>query len=154
MKRFGYENNYEDLVPFRGFSRGQKRSSFEWDEDLVPGFNNFWKNINNNFEIKLTQNKKYNLDGTVEIENSIFCTPKKTNERKIIDVKKETRNILIKDYKIEYQTKSFKTGIIFKDTHYYQIQKVIPLDHYQKQERTVTYYSDGTISYGDWRNIS
>ena len=73
------------MVPFRGFSRGQKRSSFEREKDLVP--NNFWKNINNNFEIKLTQNKKYNLDGTVEIENSIFCTPKKTNERRDFNLK-------------------------------------------------------------------
>ena len=128
------------------------KNLFEGEEDfLVP--NNFWKTLNNNFDIKLTQNKKIRKDGTVEIENSIFCTPNKSNVRKISDIKTETRTNLIKDYRIETQTKNFKTGIIFKDTHYYQTQKVIPLNRYEKEERTVTYYNDGTVSYGEWRKI-
>jgi WD40 repeat protein len=89
----------------------------------------------------------------MEIQNSIFCSPNKANIRTVTDVRTETRNILIKDYSIVTETKNFKTGIIFKDTHYYQTQRVIPKDHYQKQERTVTHYSDGTVSYGDWRNV-
>ena len=59
-----------------------------------------------------------------------------------------------KDYEIQSETKYFKTGIIFKDKHYYETQKVIPKDYYVRFERTVNEYSYVTKNYGEWREIS
>ena len=36
----------------------------------------------------------------------------------------------IKDFYLINQTRSNETGLIFKDTHYYNIQRVIPKDYY------------------------
>ena len=78
----------------------------------------------------------------------------KNNPRKIINTYTETKTVKKKDFDIQTQTKSYQTGLIFKDTHYYETQKVIPKVVSQKYQRTVTQYSDGTSNYGDWRPIN
>lgn len=54
-------------------------------------------------------------------------------------------------YEIKNEIRSFKTGIIFKDTHEYVTQKVIPKKKYIKVEREVKTYDDGSKEYGEWK---
>ena len=90
-------------------------------------------------------------DGKIEFQSRIDIF--KNQPRKIVDRFSETRIDKVKDFEIQTQTKSYKTGLIFKDTHYYDTQTVIPKISYNKYQRTVTKYSDGTSNYGDWRQI-
>ena len=63
----------------------------------------------------------------------------------------QAKTELKKDFDLINQTKSYETGIIFKDTHYYNIQRVIPKDYYVNNEIIVEEYNDNTINYGDWK---
>ena len=54
-------------------------------------------------------------------------------------------------YEIKNEIRSFKTGIIFKDTHEFVTQKVIPKKKYIDLEREVKIYDDGSKEYGDWK---
>lgn len=73
--------------------------------------------------------------------------------RKIEKIEKETKVEEVDDIEVVTEQKSFQTGYIFKDTHYYDSQKVIPKKKKIKQERTVIYYKDGFTNYGEWRRI-
>ena len=143
----------------------------EWEEYKSPDVQTIDhpKNLTNvkdeyrNFEkygCKITEQRKLRIydDGSIEEgeweEISRIEIPRpvesgKKIEKILTEIKCETK----KDFKIQTEQKSFKTGLIFKDTHYYTTQKVIPSEKEVKFERTVTYYTDGTINYGDWREI-
>ena len=116
-------------------------------------FSNMMKFVNKEgYNITFSQTKIAHPDGRIEFKSDIGFS--KNKPRTIVRTFKETKNEFRKDFKIINQTKSYKTGIIFKDTHYYETQKVIPNNYYVKFERTVTEYSDGTYNYGDWREIN
>ena len=63
----------------------------------------------------------------------------------------QTKTELKKDFDLINQTKSYETRLILKDTHYYNIQRVIPKDYYVNNEISVEEYNDNTINYGDWK---
>lgn len=73
------------------------------------------------------------------------------NQRKVKEIRTEKKTEIIKDYDIKNNLKSFQTGLIFKDTHYYETQRVIPKNRKVEYKRDVTYYTDGSVNYGDWR---
>jgi len=106
-----------------------------------------------NFEkdgYKIIESRKIRIfdDGSIEegdweiIEKSEIPKPVEQG-RKVIDVGKETKIEEQDDYEIVTVKQSFETGFIFKDTHYYDTQRVIPYYNERKYERTVTYYNDG-----------
>lgn len=117
-----------------------------------------------NFEedgYKITQQKKLRIydDGSTdegEWETVSKIEIQKTNEieRAIEKITTETKMEDENDFKIQNETISFKTGFIFKDTHYIETQKVLPVKKKTKYERTVTYYKDGQVNYGEWRKVN
>ena len=143
----------------------------EWEEYKSPDVQKIDhpKNLTNvkdeyrNFEkygCKITEQRKLRIydDGSIEEgeweEISRIEIPRPVEQgrtiAKIITEKKcETK----KDYQIKTEQKSFQTGIFFKDTHFYTTEKVVPSEKEVNYERTVTYYTDGTINYGEWREV-
>ena len=110
--------------------------------------------IDNGFQVELKKTQKINEDGTSEFGHSLnFCRPK-YQQRSIVNVKTERRVETINDYDIRTEINCFETGIIFKDKHYYRTQFIIPKTNYIIYEREVTYYSDNTVNYGDWRRLN
>ena len=116
-------------------------------------YNDFFSNCldKKGYNLKLTQSRIDHPDGRVEFQSSINVS--KNKPREIVNSFTQNKRELVKDFDIINQTKSYKTGIIFKDTHYYETQKVIPKNYYVNYERTVDQYDDGTKNYGDWRQI-
>ena len=104
------------------------------------------------YNVNLAQSKIFHPDGRVEYQSKLNFT--KDEPRKVVRRFTQTKTELKKDFDLINQTKTYKTGIIFKDTHYYNIQRVIPKDYYVNYERTVEEYNDGTINYGDWKRIN
>ena len=123
----------------------------------ITNYNDFFqKNIFDKVEkgelnIGFVNTKIQHPDGKIEFQSRIDIS--KNNPRKIVNRFKETRTDQVKDFEIKTLTKSYQTALIFKDTHYYDTQKIIPKISYNKYQRTVTKYSDGTTNYGDWRQI-
>jgi hypothetical protein len=117
-------------------------------DDFFASFDCFGKK---GYNVNLTQSKINHPDGRVEYQSSFNLT--KNEPRKVVKSFTQNKRELVKDYDIINQTKSYQTGIIFKDTHYYDTQKVVPKNHYVNYERTVDLYNDGTKNYGDWRQI-
>lgn len=144
----------------------------KWEEYRIPKIEeiNHPKNLKDikeqyqNFEedgYKITQQKKLRIydDGSTEEgewETISKIEMQKTNEieRSIEKVITESKIVDEKDIQISNETKSYKTGLIFKDTHYYETQVITPIKKQVKYERTVTYYKDGQINYGDWRKVN
>ena len=144
----------------------------EWEEYKSPDVQKIDhpKNLTNvkdeyrNFEkygCKITEQRKLRIydDGSIEegeweeisrIEIPIPVESGKKIEKIVTEKKCETK----KDFQIKTEQKSFQTGLIFKKTHYYTTEKVIPSEKEINYERTVTYYNDGTINYGDWREVA
>ena len=113
-------------------------------------YNDFFSNFEKKgYNVNLIQSKIDHPDGRVEYQSRINLF--KNEPRKIVNSFTENKRELVKDYDIINQTKSYKTGIIFKDTHYYETQKVVPKNYYVNYERTIDQYNDGTKNYGDWR---
>ena len=104
------------------------------------------------YNVHLSQSKINHPDGRVEYQSSIDFS--KNEPRKVVKSFTQNKRELKKDYDIINQTKSYQTGLIFKDTHYYETQKVVPKNYYVNYERTVDQYNDGTKNYGDWRQIN
>ena len=143
----------------------------EWEEYKSPDVQKIDhpKNLTNvkdeyrNFEkygCKITEQRKLRIydDGSIEEgeweEISRIEIPRPVEQgrtiAKIITEKKcETK----KEYQIKTEQKSFQTGIFFKDTHFYTTEKVVPSEKEVNYERTVKYYTDGTINYGEWREV-
>ena len=148
---YNEENSYEKN-PY--YNNSPIKNNYQYG---ITNYNNcFNKNIFDKVEkgelnVGFTNTKIQHPDGRVEFQSRIDIF--KNRPRTITKTFNQTRVEKIRDFKIETQTKSFKTGLIFKDTHYYDTQKVIPKDTYNKYQRTVTKYSDGTTNYGDWRLI-
>lgn len=117
-----------------------------------------------NFEedgYKITQQKKLRIyddgsteEGEWETVSKIEIQKADEKERGVEKIMTETKIEEESDFKIKNETVSFKTGLIFKDTHYFETQKAIPVKKQTKYERTVTYYKDGQINYGEWRKVS
>lgn len=145
----------------------------EWEEYKSPDTQiiDHPKNLTNvkdeyrNFEkygCKITEQRKLRIydDGSVEEgeweEISRLEIPKPVESGKtIIKIITEKKSEKKKDYQIKTETKSFETGVLFfKKTHYYNTDKIIPIEKDINYERTVTYYSDGTISNGEWREVN
>ena len=147
------QDNYDDeeyeecgIVQYRNKSRAKNNCM----NDLVDtNFDGFLNAILKGYSFEKT--KVVHPDGTVEFMSRFYNNNKTRQVTKTI---KETKTERVKDYGIRSETKSYQTGLIFKDTHYYQTQKVVPKDYYVNYERTVTYYDDGTVNYGDWRRVS
>ena len=129
------KNNQQNIINFDNF---------------VPNFVEYMKNEGCDFN--MTQTKIIHPDGRIEYNRNFGFS--KNKPRKIVRTYTETKREKRKDYEIQSETKYFKTGIIFKDKHYYETQKVIPKDYYVRFERTVNEYSYGTKNYGEWREIS
>ena len=114
-----------------------------------------------NMDEKITEQRKLRIydDGSIEegewVEISRIEIPKPVESgKKIVKIVTEKKCETKKDFQIKTEQKSFETGLIFKDTHYYTTEKVIPSEKEINYERTVTYYNDGTINYGDWREVA
>ena len=125
------------------------------------------KNVKDDFNTydedgyRITQQRKTRIYDDGSIENGEWETiskieiPKQIEQGRTIEkIITETKKEIKKDYKIESKTKSYKTGLIFKDTHYYETQETTPIEKEELYERTVTYYKDGIINYGEWRLVS
>lgn len=142
----------------------------EWEEYKAPKVETIdhpknLKNVKDEFQnynengYKITKQRKTRIydDGSIEEGEweivSKVEIPQFEQGRVIESIKTETKKELRQDYKIENETKSYKTGLIFKDTHYYETQKIIPVTREETYERTVTYYKDGKINHGEWRLI-
>lgn len=103
------------------------------------------------FNVNLTQSRIKYPDGKIKLQSSICLY--KNKPRQIVKTYFEKKTDVLNDFDIDYKTKSYKTGFIFKKTHYYETARVIPKKRYIRYERTVTQYDDGSINYGDWRRI-
>ena len=143
----------------------------KWEEYKSPNIEviNHPKNLTNvkdefkNFEengYKITQQRKTRIyddgsteDGEWETISKIEIPKPIEQGRKILKIITEKETRIEKDFHIENHTKSYKTGLIFKDTHYYNEQTVTPNNKEVQFERTVTYFSDGLINYGEWRRV-
>jgi hypothetical protein len=127
----------------------------EYNYGYTPGKYDIFSSIDSldkkGYNLKLTQSRIDHPDGRVEYQSSINLS--KNKPREIVNSFTQNKRELVKDFDVINQTKSYKTGIIFKDTHYYETQKVVPKSYYVNYERTVDQYDDGTKNYGDWRQI-
>ena len=103
------------------------------------------------FNVNVSQKKIHHPDGRIEFQSNIGIS--KNKPRSVVNTYNETKTEVKKDFDIINQTKSYQTGLIFKDTHYYETQKVIPRNTYEKYVRSVSQYDDGTYNYGDWRKV-
>lgn len=117
-----------------------------------------------NFEkygCKITEQRKLRIydDGSIEEgeweEISRIEIPKPIESgKKIEKIITEKKCEKKKDFTIKTEVKTYQTGILFfKKDHNYTTEKVIPIEKEINYERTVTYYTDGTINYGDWREV-
>ena len=134
------ENNKLSISPY---------NNKNYYNSLYSGINKLEKK---GYNLNLAQSKIFHPDGRVEYQSKLNFT--KDEPRKVVRRYTQTKTELIKDFDLINQTKSYETGLIFKDTHYYNILRVIPKDYYVNYERTVEEYNDGTINYGDWRQIN
>ena len=114
--------------------------------DLYSGINKFEKKGHN---VNFAQSKIFHPDGRVEYPSKLNYT--KDEPRKVVRRFIQTKTELKKDFDLINQTKSYETRLILKDTHYYNIQRVIPKDYYVNNEISVEEYNDNTINYGDWK---
>ena len=106
--------------------------------------------LEKNFEFHGSHRETINKDGSRNFETTYSFIPK-YQQRKIVDIKEETKYEKEKDFEVKTVTRSYKTGLIFKKTHYYDTQTIRPFTRNVKYKRTVTYYNDGIINYGEWR---
>ena len=127
----------------------------EYNYGYTPVKYDFFSNIDSldkkGYNLKLTQSRIDHPDGRVEYQSSINLS--KNKPREIVKSFTQKKRELVKDFDVINQTKTYETGLILKDTHYYETQKVIPKSYYVHYERTVDQYNDGTKNYGDWRQI-
>jgi hypothetical protein len=96
--------------------------------DLYSGINKFEKK---GYNLNFTQSKMFHRDGR-EYQSKLNYT---TDElRKVVPRFIQTKTDLKKDFDLINQTKSYEIRLILKDTHYYNIQRVIPKDYYVNNE--------------------
>ena len=166
---YNYENLYQDEdeeIDYNNTPSYKRNSSYyknnyqkQNQNNMIVGYNDFYNFMNciqNGFKVELQQKQIINDDGTKEIVTSRTFLPiqqKQHQPRKIVDIRTEKRTERIKDFNVQRVLHSYETGLIFKDTHYYTTQEVFPFERLKTYERTVTYYDDGTVNYGDWRAI-
>ena len=109
-----------------------------------------------NFDFSKTKNgfcfeqeEKIDKEGNRTVIKRFKYLPK--NQKKLVETKKEKKTVAQDSYDIKNEIRSFKTGIIFKDTHEFVTQKVIPKKKYIDLEREVKIYDDGSREYGEWK---
>ncbi len=95
----------------------------------------------------LEQEEKIDYLGNRTIIKRIKYAPQK----KLIKREIQEKTVQQDSYEIKNEIRSFKTGIIFKDTHEFVTQKVIPKKKYIKVEREIKTYDDGSKEYGEWK---
>ncbi len=102
------------------------------------------------YQITFRRTQEVDKDGKSKFNcDVIFAKHPKT----IVKVLKEYTSQYVDGTKLEPVVKLYKTGIIFKDIHFYTDYVRVPCQYKYNYERTATYYSDGTINYNDWREI-
>jgi hypothetical protein len=124
---------------YKGYERENENILFPFNFDFSKTTNGFC------FE----QEEKIDRQGNRTIIKRVKYSPKK--EKKLVGRTTQEKTVEQDSYEIKNEIRSFKTGIIFKDTHEFVTQKVIPKKKYIKVEREVKTYDDGSKEYGEWK---
>ncbi len=141
------ENKCYEMNPY--YSKSPIKNNYEFG---ITNYDGFFNEIQKrNIKVGIIKSTIQHPDGRIEYQSRMDIS--KDNPRRIINTYNETKIDRIKDFDIKTETKSYKTGLIFKDTHYYDTQKIIPKFYNKQYQRTVTHYNDGTFNYGDWWQI-
>ena len=119
-KRKEEENNKLAISPY---------NNKNYYKDLYSGINKFEKK---GYNANFAQSKIFHRDGRVEYQSKLNYT--KDEPRKVVRRFIQTKTDLKKDFDLINQTKSYEIRLILKDTHYYNIQRVIPKDYYVNNE--------------------
>ena len=154
-------DKYDDEYNFQNNSINCKNDSLKnqtkkQTTDLVNynNFNDYNKFIdfysNKGYQVTFRRTQEIEKNGTKKCNLDIIFT---RQPKKIEKVIKEYDSRLLNGATLMPVLKCYTTGLIFKDKHFYTDYEVVPCPYKQNYERTVTYYSDGTIDYSDWREI-
>ena len=105
---------------------------------------------NKGYQVTFRRTQEVDKNGTQKLYSDIIFTKQPKRIEKVI---KEYSSQLVEGTTLKPVVRSYKTGLIFKDKHYYTDYEEVPCPYKKNYERTVIYYSDGTIDYSDWREI-
>ena len=142
-----YQNNQIDLY--------KNNNDFNGGYGIMKyNFGSFTDLLNNGIGCEITETRTYNKDNKPQISTTMNFYKYERKPRQIIKEETESKVEAINDFEIITKQNCITTGIIFKDHHYYETQKVIPKPKYITYKRKVTYYDDGTINYGDLRRFN
>ncbi len=142
-----YQNNQIDLYKNNNNFNGGY-GIMEYNIDTITHL------AKNGIACEIKQTKTINKDNKPEISTTMNFYKYERKPRQITKEEIESKVETINDYEIITKQNCITTGIIFKDHHYFETQKVIPKPKNIPYERKVTYYDDGTINYGDWRRYN
>ena len=149
------EYNYkENAFNNNNFSNNNQTQNQIKDLVNYNNLNNYNKFIdyysNKGYQISFRRTQEVDKDGKTKFNSEVIFTKQ---PRKIEKVIKEYTSEYVEGTTLKPIVRSYKTGIIFKDTHYYTDYEEVKCPYKKNYERTVTYYSDGTIDYSDLREI-
>ena len=156
----GRRNDYDDFNEDKSYeknpyySKSPVKNNYQHE---ITNYNGYFPNDlfdkvqKGELSANFVQTKIQHPDGRIEFQSRIDIS--KNHPKKIINTYDEKKVDVTTDFILEPQLKSYKTGIIFKDTHFYETLNIIPITIHKIYQRTVTQYNDGTSDYGDWRQI-
>ncbi len=101
------------------------------NENMLFPFNFDFSKTKNGFCFE--QEEKIDKEGNRTVIKRFKYSPKK--QKKVVKRTIEEKTVEQDSYDIKNEIRTFKTGIIFKDTHEFVTQKVIPKKKYIKVER-------------------
>ena len=142
---YNYHNEYQNYQ-----IDTYKKNDYVDDSYGLINFDCINHALKSGFGCEFKQTRTINKDGNPEITSSINIYKPQPKTRKIIKEETETKIVKKNDYEIITKQNCITTGLIFKDHHYYETQKIVPKPKYINKKRKVTYFDDGTINYGDW----